>query len=126
MNKNALGYVVGMLLGFGLLLSSYALSAAQSVALAGNELSGVRVHPNPWRSDRDSHRDLTIDHLATGSTVKLFTASGRLVRSLDAVGDTATWDLKNSAGDKVASGVYLYLIMAPSGEKKTGKVVVIK
>ena len=36
------------------------------------------------------------------------------------------WDAKNSSGDKAASGVYLYLITDPAGNKKTGKFAVIR
>jgi len=36
------------------------------------------------------------------------------------------WDIVNSQGTKVASGVYIYLITNDRGEKKTGKLAIIK
>jgi len=37
-----------------------------------------------------------------------------------------TWDLTNDSGDKVASGLYVYVIKTDNGQKKTGQVAVIK
>ena len=70
---------------------------------------------------------MTFDHLPLGSTVKIFTVSGHWVTDVPLTSDptVAKWLLTNDRGDKVASGIYLYLIKA--GEDKTrGKVVVIK
>jgi hypothetical protein len=100
--------------------------AQQTVTLSSTGLSTTRVHPNPWRSDRDSAFNVTIDNLPAASTVKIFTASGHLARSLTAAVDHVDWDLRNDSGDKVASGLYPYLIQTPSGEKKTGQLVIIK
>ena len=91
------------------------------------DFSGVRVYPNPWRADRHSGNELvTIDGLPIGSTVKIFTVSGHWVKDLTVTVDKAPWDLKNNAGDKVASGIYLYLIKDSSGDMKKGQVVIIR
>ena len=90
-------------------------------------LSNVRVYPNPWRKDKHSgHPSITFANLPTGSTVKLFTVSGRKVKALNESGGAATWDLTNDSGDKVASGIYVYLIIDGQGNKVEGKVAVIK
>ena len=68
---------------------------------------------------------MSFDHLPLGSAVKIFTVSGHHVKTLTPAIDSVTWDLTNSAGDKVASGIYLYVIKA-GDEKTQGKVVVIK
>ena len=59
--------------------------------------------------------------------VKLFTVSGQWVRTLSPSSDpTRTeWDRANDSGEGVASGLYLYVISA-QGDKKTGKLVIIK
>jgi hypothetical protein len=36
------------------------------------------------------------------------------------------WDLTNDSGDKVASGVYLYVITDGQGDKVRGKVGILK
>ncbi len=101
-------------------------TASGSVTLVPGDLSGVRVYPNPWRSDRHSVRQITFDQLTVNSTVKIFTVSGHWVKTLPTSSTSVTWDLTNDSGDRVASGVYMYLITADQGQKKTGQVVVIK
>ena len=95
------------------------------VTLVSADFSGVRVLPNPWRSDRHAGASVTFDGLPLGSTAKLFTVSGRHVKTLTPAVTSATWDLTNDKGDKVASGIYIYLIKV-GDEKARGKVVVIK
>ena len=59
--------------------------------------------------------------------IKVYDIAGELVRVLDPVADPAGaseqfWDLKNSSGTKVASGVYLYKIRAVSGRGESKEV----
>lgn len=97
-------------------------TASKTVTLVYGDFSAARVYPNPWQSDKHS-----------GSpTVKIFTVSGHLARSLDAPGGSVTWDLTNGSGDKVASGIYVYLITVGdtgyggNGQKLRAKLAVIK
>jgi hypothetical protein len=89
-------------------------------------LNSVRAYPNPWRSDRHQGILVTFDNLTSNSTVKLYTLSGHWIRTLDASAGSAGWDLKSDSGDKVASGIYLYVITNNQGQKTRGKLVVIK
>ena len=66
--------------------------------------SSVRVYPNPWRADRPTNV-ITFDGLTDNSTVKIFTISGRWVRTLSSTAGAVNWDLKNDSGDPVASGL---------------------
>jgi len=87
----------------------------------------VRIYPNPWRSDKHaSHPSMIFDGLLTGTTIKLFTVSGHKVKELHTDGPSIPWDLTNDSGDKVASGIYMYLITDSQGDKVRGKVAVIK
>jgi len=87
----------------------------------------VRVYPNPWRSDKHGgHPSITFDGLTIGTTIKIFTVSGHKVKVLKTDARSIPWDLTNDAGDKVASGVYVYLITDSQGDKVKGKVAVIK
>jgi hypothetical protein len=101
-------------------------AAKSSVNLVTSDLSRVQAMPNPWRSDRHSGTPVTFNNLLTGSTIKIFTASGHWVRTLNASTGNVTWDLTNNKGANVASGVYLYLVTAGSSQKAEGKIVVIK
>jgi len=86
----------------------------------------VLVYPNPWRSDRAYPRQMTFAQLPAGTTVKIFTVSGHLVKTLDPQSPGfSTWDLTNDSGDRVASGIYIYLATTPSGNKARGKLAVI-
>ena len=86
----------------------------------------VRAFPNPWRSDLDGSQPLTIDGLPASvtTTVRIFTLTGELVRTLGGV-QSVQWDLRNNAGSRVASGVYFYLATANS-EQHTGKIAVVR
>src|SRR6266478_2778172 len=49
-------------------------------------LSAIRVYPNPWRSDKPLPRRVTLDQLPTNATVKIFTVSGHLVKTVSVSG----------------------------------------
>jgi hypothetical protein len=101
-------------------------SAEADFALVLDDLAQARVHPNPWRVDRHDGNPITFDQLSVNSTVKVFTISGHLIRTLSAPGGSVTWDLKNSSGEKVASGLYLYLITSDPSQKFRGTLAVIR
>ena len=88
--------------------------------------SQVRAYPNPWRSDRHGGIPVTIDGLPEGSTVNIFTVSAHWIKTVTALADAARWDLTNTSGEKVASGIYLYLITTRAGEHLHGQIAVIK
>ena len=96
------------------------------VTLVPADLSGVRVFPNPWRSDKHGGLPMTFDNLTVNTTIKIFTVSGHWVKTLPKSSTSVTWDLTNDSGDKVASGLYVYLVMTDSGLKKTGQLAVIR
>jgi len=87
---------------------------------------GVRVFPNPWRADKDGNSTVTFDHISPASTVKIFTLSGHEVRVLSSDNGSAEWDRTNNAGDKVASGIYLYLVTDGQGNLTKGKLAIIR
>ncbi len=99
---------------------------SSAVTAAPPDLSAVRVFPNPWRSDKHEGQPITFDNLPAQSTLKIFTLSGHRVRALPTSSLFLTWDLKNDSGEKVASGLYIYLITTDGGQKSTGKIAVIK
>jgi hypothetical protein len=101
-------------------------SASSQVTLVSANLDQVRVYPNPWRHDRHATRSVTFDSLTVNTEIKIFTVSGQHVRTLPMTSSNVTWDLKDEKGDKVASGIYLYVLKADDGRKKTGKMVVIQ
>ena len=94
--------------------------------LVQDTLSSIQVYPDPWRSDKHTGIPITFDQLSGQVTLKIFTVSARLVRTLGPAGGKVTWDLTNNSGEKVASGLYLYLITDNQGNKTRGKFAIIR
>ncbi|MFH1859818.1 MAG: PEGA domain-containing protein, partial [bacterium] len=80
----------------------------------------VLVYPNPYYADK--HNTIFFNHLSKNFTIQIFTITGELVREIY----EKEWDVRNSTGEKVASGIYIYLIKDSSGDKKAGKLAVIR
>jgi hypothetical protein len=106
---------------------------------AGNELSRVRVVPNPYLAAAEweprpikgnrGERKIQFTHLPPTATVRVYTERGELVQTLHhqapAWDGSLDWNLKSSAGLDVAYGMYFYHVDSPAGEK-TGKFALIK
>jgi hypothetical protein len=97
----------------------------------GTSLDDTRLYPNPFVPD-DGITDtgswssgIIFDYLTPDSRIRLYTVSGQLVRDEYANGSTWTWDARNESGNKVFSGVYLYII-TDGDETKKGKLTVIR
>ncbi len=70
---------------------------------------------------------ITFTGLAADSTIKVYTIMGELVQTLTGVdvNGQIQWNVKNSDGKNVASGVYIYQIKNSFSEKR-GKLVIIR
>jgi hypothetical protein len=99
--------------------------ARTQVTLVSSDLSASRVYPNPWRAARGDTQ-MTFDQMPLNSTVKIFTVSARSVKTLSAPSGSVTWDLTNDSGERVASGIYLYLATDAEGHKSRGTFTVIR
>ena len=77
--------------------------------------SAVKVYPNPVTPETSG--DVTVSGLTEGSLVKISDASGRVVWQGRAEGGMLRWPVENSAGRRVASGVYY--VLASSGRDVT-------
>ena len=55
--------------------------------------------------------------------VRIFTPAGELVRRQDA---NCGWFGDNQAGERVASGVYIYLLEDDQGNIKRGKILLVR
>lgn len=110
--------------------SVYALVGAASA-----DVSSVYAFPVPWAPNSgDPARGtaaggITFANLPSGGTIKVYTLSGRLVRTLDIpVGlfpPQLRWDVKTGGASDVVSGVYIWRIQSGSNEK-SGKLMVIR
>ena len=84
-------------------------------------LERVLVVPNPYRGnevwDQPGQSEVHFINLPAQSKIRIYTAAGDLVRVIDhsdSIRDFERWDLKNGAGLRVASGIYVYRVEAGS------------
>jgi len=94
-------------------------------------LERVLVVPNPYRGsevwDPPGQGEVHFINLPSRSRIRIFTAAGDLVREIqhnDSVRDFERWDLKNGAGQQVASGIYVYRVESGSFHFQSRLVVV--
>lgn len=118
-------HMINKLFRLNFLTAALCLWAAGS--FAASDLSQLNVFPNPVRKYAGD-TVLNFDNLSNEARLRLYTASGSLVREVHFSGITSrySWDLRNDAGEEVVSGVYVYIVTNGSGEKKSGKVIVIR
>ena len=99
--------------------------ALTSVAIPPG-FTSIRVYPNPWWVKKHASSPfITFDTLPAGSVINIYTVAGQWLKTLSPPADKITWDLTNDSGEKVASGIYVYLITS-QGQKKIGQIIVIK
>ena len=92
-------------------------------------LTNAHAYPNPFKPNSAlGHTEITFIDLTPGAHIKIFTAAGEPVfdRKADAAATTLQWSATNEGGEAVASGVYYFLITDDAGNKKEGKLAVIR
>lgn len=98
------------------------------------DVEKINVFPNPYYGfniveKNQFSRFVTFNHLPAAATIRIFTLSGILVRTLEKnnASQFTTWDLLNEAGLPVASGVYIiYIDMPDLSKTKTLKLAVVR
>jgi hypothetical protein len=94
--------------------------------LARKNLSRVYTYPNPY-SPHSAADGITFANLTPEATIHIITLEGIVVRELtekDGNGGLL-WDTKNSYGELVGSGVYLFYIVS-ADETKMGKLAIVR
>ena len=81
--------------------SDYSKTASFSV------VAPIYVSPNPFGY---SEEGVVVHNLPAGSKFEVFTASGDQVAEIDNLSGNFTWDVRNSAGEKLGSGVFLWYV----------------
>lgn len=106
-------------------LTAYATYVGSlSSGTASADLSDAHVFPNPYKPNSNlGQTGVTFRGLTSGAKVQIFTPAGeRIFEELaDNTGDMAWSDIKNAS-----SGIYYFLITDQNGNKKKGKIAVIK
>ena len=103
------------------------LSYYTLVSKVEDNLNKVTVYPNPYNPS-GGYDHINFSHLTSQATIRIFNIAGELVRTIEETDNDglALWYADNESGTPVASGVYIYIVTNPQGEKKTGKVAIIK
>ena len=94
--------------------------------MAKDNLSAAHCYPVPFKPSA-GHKWIFFTNLTRATRIRIYTISGELVRTLDKSDPYASfkWDVRNSKGSAVGSGVYLYL-MESAVETKKGKLMIIR
>ncbi|MGB8658583.1 MAG: S8 family serine peptidase [Candidatus Zixiibacteriota bacterium] len=107
-------------------LKEFAHLQPETVATT-EDLAGASVFPNPFKPYQ-GHTNMTFDGLTSNVKIEIFTLTGEKVCTLQETdGDgKLSWDVTNSQGKKLASGVYIYRITNNLGQEKIAKLAVIR
>ncbi len=96
---------------------------------ASADLGAVKVYPNPYKPNSGlGHSKIIFDNLTENAKIKMFNIAGELVTTIEEE-DTdgrEEWEATNDNNEKLASGIYIYVISNDKGNKKTGKIAIIK
>jgi hypothetical protein len=105
------------------------------VGAASTDVGSVYAFPVPWAPNSGDPKrgtasgGITFSNLPSEGTIKVYTLSGRLVRTLDIPAGLfpaqLKWDVKTGGGADVVSGVYIWRIESGSNDK-SGKLMVIR
>ncbi len=101
---------------------------SNSLHIAKSTWKDVVSYPNPLKLPEARNKNFTFLFIPEQSaTLRIYTLDGKLVRTLtkNDQTDRMVWNLNNEKGQQIASGVYIYKISGPGGEKK-GKLAILK
>lgn len=101
-------------------LVSYMSDATQG----HKDYSEIYAYPNPVRPEYRGY--ITFKGLMGKTELRIVDAGGNLVKMIHSEGGTATWDGKNTRGERVSSGVYTAICNTSDGEHSgTVKVLIL-
>ncbi|HOL48414.1 MAG TPA: hypothetical protein PK189_09555, partial [bacterium] len=88
-------------------------------------------YPNPYNIKYHKNVPyITFAGVQANSKIKILDSTGKLVIELnensDRVIEGYKWDLKNEDGNFVSSGIYIYIMTTKDGQKKIGKIGIIR
>ena len=88
----------------------------------------MKVYPNPIIRNGGGTDKIAFTDLPSGTNLKIYTLSGKLVRTLDEAGTGGIdWDVKNDQDGTITPGLYIYVLTDELGSNtKTGKLAIGK
>ena len=121
---NLTGRVPGKIWGFG------KLNAERGVSLIGLGLPGIGERPEVKAGSNPASQRLLFTYTVPPGTAEarliVFNVVGKPVFSakLDPLGDRFAWNLVNDAGEPLANGLYIYVIIADGVRSKIHRLVI--
>jgi hypothetical protein len=96
-------------------------------AATTSDLVEASVFPNPFKP-YEGHTHMTFDRLTAYARIEIFTIAGERVCTLEETDEDGmiSWDVTNSEGRKLASGVYIFRVTDNQGHEKISKLAVIR
>lgn len=119
-------------------LDTYNFTAPAAVTYSADkakeDITEINVFPNPYYGTNPNEinkyqRFVTINHLPSSATIRVFNLAGQLVKTINHSGTDQynRWDLTNESGLPVGSGLYiLHIDMPDLGTEKILKVAIIQ
>jgi hypothetical protein len=97
-----------------------------SLSFAKDNLNEVYVYPNPYLSNSGTDR-ITFANLTPTAKINIYDSSGRFLKMIEEKDGNggADWFLDDRNGNKVSSGIYIYIIKSGK-EMKKGKFAVVR
>ncbi|MEK7814052.1 MAG: T9SS type A sorting domain-containing protein [Candidatus Desantisbacteria bacterium] len=116
-------------MGIGTITATDGTNTAIVTIIVGNfgsDLTGVVVYPNPFKLNRGD-TEVRFERLTKNVTIRIYNIAGELVRREENITNSFfNWDLTNGYGEKVSSGVYIYVITDDEKRIKKGKIAIIR
>ncbi|MEA1979562.1 MAG: hypothetical protein U9N54_01120 [candidate division Zixibacteria bacterium] len=110
---------------------TFVAEAPTVVATGEDQLDRIKAVPNPYYlySSYDAsvfNRQIRFTNLPEECTIRIFSLSGDQVAKIekDNTETWTNWDILNTDGVPLASGIYVYLVEAPGFGQKVGKLAI--
>ncbi|MDE6263697.1 MAG: hypothetical protein K2M11_00985 [Paramuribaculum sp.] len=91
--------------------------------MPSDDFSSIKVYPNPVTPDYGG--EATVEGLMDGALVKIADSSGTVVWQGHAEGGMITWNMTNSSGKRVRTGVYYIFVSSSANGVSKGAVAKI-
>lgn len=104
-------------------------SSPTTTAQPSESLARVVVFPNPYIEHKENYRTISFIYLTYQAKIRVYDLAGQLIWEAEKNNgsDRISWiGVKNEDGQNLASGVYIYIITNRQGEKKTGKIAILR
>jgi hypothetical protein len=99
-------------------------SGSAFATIISYDVSGAYAYPVPYKASFGTGI-INFTGLGSQSSIRIYTTSGHKVFDIEVNTPSYQWNVKNSSGQNVASGVYFYVIQSPES-KKNGKLIIIQ